>query len=292
MRFLFWIVAICIGLSISSVVRAENPEDALFAACVASGTYHGLPVGESETCRCWANVISQHLTSDAAKRIIDGGAVVFDENSYVGGPLPASKALFDTCPGVQAKMDQLNRPTSVPPCRDAFKAHLDAVAIEWACKVDAMKGDAEAQYYMGWAAAALAITSGYEGARPPGPRVDSLEWLRRSANQGYARAQLALGERYAQGDGVTKDEGEAAKWYLLAADQGDLSAQLQLGVLYEYGRGVAKDFTQAYKWYALSAAATRNPKWQAIKNRDYITTKMTPAELAEAQKLVQAWRPQ
>jgi len=188
----------------------------------------------------------------------------------------------------------MNRPTDVPACKDAFKTHRDAVVIEWACKQDAEMGDAEAQFYMSWAFYMLDGYFGYDGIRPPGPRVDGMEWLSRSANQGYARAQVALGGRYAQGDGLTKDEAEAAKWYQLAADQGSATAQLNLGVLYEYGRGVPKDFVQAYKWYALAARTqvARNPTAQSMKNRDYIARKMTPAQLSAGQRLVDDWRPE
>lgn len=78
------------------------------------------------------------------------------------------------------------------------------------------------------------------------------------------------------------------------AGQGNAEAQLYLGVLYEYGRGVARDFVQAYKWYALAAQAvsSKNPKAQAVKNRDYLAGQMTAAQLAEAKKLVADWHAQ
>jgi hypothetical protein len=116
-----------------------------------------------------------------------------------------------------------------------------------------------------------------------------LEWIRRSANQGYDRAQFALGQRYAQGDGVAKDEAEAAKWYTLAADQGDKGAQHYLAVLYEYGRGVQKDLVQAYKWYSLAAVDSRDPI--PGRNRDSLAQQMTGEQLAEAQQLIAAWKP-
>jgi hypothetical protein len=260
-RFSRGTIAVCAGLAFGTAARAEGLQDALFSACIANGTYRGLSVSESETCQCWANIVSQHLTPDAAKQITDppGEGIVLDKDAYVGGLGPVSTALLDNCPGVQAKLDRMNTPTDVPPCKEAFKTHREDLTIEWACKADAERGDAEAQYYMGWAVNALDGSSFYDGARPPGPRIDALEWIRRSANQGYDRAQFALGQRYAQGDGVAKDEAEAAKWYTLAADQGDKGAQHYLAVLYEYGRGVQKDLVQAYKWYSLAAVDSRDP---------------------------------
>jgi Sel1 repeat len=273
--------------------HADSVQDVLFESCVASGNYRGLPTSESDTCHCWASVISQQLTPTAAEKLMSGESVPFEEESFVGGVRPVFTALNDACPGLQERLDKLNRPTVVLPCKDAVKTR-DSIQIEWGCKVDAEKGDPEAQYQMSMAGAELDLYSGYDGARPPGPRVDSLEWLRRSASQGYARAQFALGEKYAQGDGIAKDEAEAARWYTLAADQGNDAAQLHLGVLYEYGRGVSKDFVQAYKWYAIAARddAARNPKSQAIKNRDYLASKLTSDQRSEAQRLIDSWSPQ
>jgi TPR repeat protein len=48
--------------------------------------------------------------------------------------------------------------------------------------------------------------------------AEALKWFRKSADQGYASAQYALGCIYANGDGVTIDPVEAAKWFRKAAD--------------------------------------------------------------------------
>lgn len=45
-----------------------------------------------------------------------------------------------------------------------------------------------------------------------------------AANQGYAFAQYNLGLLYEKGQGVTKNDKEAARLYTLAAKQGDLKA--------------------------------------------------------------------
>ena len=59
--------------------------------------------------------------------------------------------------------------------------------------------------------------------------------------------------RYAKGEGVTQDAGEAVKWYRLAAEQGHTSAQYYLGICYDFGRGVTQDKEEAVKWYRLAA---------------------------------------
>jgi TPR repeat protein len=87
---------------------------------------------------------------------------------------------------------------------------------------------------------------------------------------------------------VAQNDSEAATWYRLAADQGNAQAQNNLGALYANGRGVPRDAVQAYMWFALSAAQDNPP---AAANRDATAASMTPAQIAEADKLVRAWKP-
>ncbi|MFN7098504.1 MAG: tetratricopeptide repeat protein, partial [Gammaproteobacteria bacterium] len=62
-----------------------------------------------------------------------------------------------------------------------------------------------------------------------------------------------LGIMYANGRGVEKDYGEAARWYRKSAEQGFAQAQHSLGWMYENGHGVEKDEAKAVKWYRKSA---------------------------------------
>ena len=71
---------------------------------------------------------------------------------------------------------------------------------------------------------------------------------RARAVQGVAEAQLQMGMRYAEGDGVIRDEREAAKWFALAAKQGMLEAQYEYGLALLHGRGVVQDYQAAFYW--------------------------------------------
>ena len=82
----------------------------------------------------------------------------------------------------------------------------------------------------------------------------ALAELRVRAEKGEASAQYYLGNMYADGKGVAKDEVEAVKWFRKAADQGYAPAQFNLGVMYWFGNGVVKDELEAYKWFLLSGA--------------------------------------
>lgn len=79
-------------------------------------------------------------------------------------------------------------------------------------------------------------------------------WFLKAAEQGYAEAQYQLGMRHDQGKGVPQDPTQAAHWYQEAAAQGVTAAQHNLALLYDQGRGVAMNPEKAAKWYAKAAA--------------------------------------
>ena len=112
--------------------------------------------------------------------------------------------------------------------------------------------------------------------------AEAAKWYQLAAQQGSASAQSNLGVMYANGQGVVQDHAEAAKWYRLAAEQGDAAAQMNLGYQYSKGQGVVQDHVKAYSWYHLSTA---NGFTGAVKNRDILAKKMTPQQIADAQKL-------
>jgi TPR repeat protein len=72
------------------------------------------------------------------------------------------------------------------------------------------------------------------------------------------------------------------------ADQGDKRAQYTLGFLYRMGQGVPQDYVQAHMWSDLAAAQSYQ---NAASNRDAVARLMTPAQIAEAQKLAREWKP-
>ncbi len=83
------------------------------------------------------------------------------------------------------------------------------------------------------------------------------------ANGGNAKAQLLVGLKYLDGDGVAVDEAIAAKWLQRAADQGEPIAQYRLGTLFERGHGVATDPAKAVRLYE---AAARQGNRKAMHN--------------------------
>jgi TPR repeat protein len=116
----------------------------------------------------------------------------------------------------------------------------------------------------------------------PKDDVEAVNWWRKAAEQGYARAQFSLGVMYDKGTIVPEDDAEAVKWYRKAAQQGVANAQAALGNMYAQGEGVPENFVQAYAWLNLAAAQSFKP---ASGNKDIVRKNMTPAQIAEAQKL-------
>ncbi len=116
----------------------------------------------------------------------------------------------------------------------------------------------------------------------------AVRWFRKAADQGNALARTNLGNMYLKGWGVTQDYTVAVRWHRKAADQGEALAQANLGFMYEDGTGVIQDYLQALMWYNIAAA--RGDKI-ARKRRDRLAEKMTPAQVAEAQRLARKWKP-
>jgi TPR repeat protein len=91
------------------------------------------------------------------------------------------------------------------------------------------------------------------------------------------------------------DHAQAQRLIRSLAERGDADAQYDLGTIYQAGEDLPPDFVQAYKWYQLAAsrfaASEESMRDRAIKNRDRIAAVMTPAQIAEAQRLARVWKP-
>ena len=96
----------------------------------------------------------------------------------------------------------------------------------------------------------------------------ALRLLNPLAAEGNAEAQAVLGKMYETGQGVAKNDAEAAIWYRKAADQGDARAQYNLGIMYDFGQGVPQSSAEAAKWY--SKAADQNHTSSPVHFRAYL----------------------
>ena len=113
----------------------------------------------------------------------------------------------------------------------------------------------------------------------------ALKLYRKAAEWGHATAQNALGVMYERGEGVPQDYAEAVKFYRKAAEQGHVIGQDNLGRMYQYGFGVPQDYVQAHMWFNLAGAQAKI----FGRSRDELAKRMTPDELAEAQRMAREW---
>ena len=103
-----------------------------------------------------------------------------------------------------------------------------------------------------------------------------------TASQAWADFKAGV-EAYERGDYAT-----ALTEFRPVAQQGNADAQFILGVMYSKGQGVPQDDVQAHMWLSLAAAQSKE---SYRKSRDILAKQMTPAQIAEAQRLAREWKP-
>jgi uncharacterized protein len=114
-----------------------------------------------------------------------------------------------------------------------------------------------------------------------------------SAERGDAWAQSYVGFMYWEGLGVAQNFATAAQWSQLAADKGNGDAQQNLAMAYKNGWGFPVDYVEAHMWFNLASMyqKTDDLRNKAAMERNVLATRMTPAQVAEAQLLASTWSP-
>ena len=135
-----------------------------------------------------------------------------------------------------------------------------------------------------------------EGLGVPQDDAEAVKWFRKAADQGNSAGQVSLGLMCYYGQGIPQDDSEAIRWIRKAADQGNVDAMFCLGSMYANARGVAQDYVQGHMWYNLAASGPssvweREQQKEAAEGRDELAAKMTPQQVAEAQRLAREWKP-
>jgi TPR repeat protein len=215
----------------------------------------------------------------------------------VGGPLDDANAADDR--GDYKTVYRLLRPladqgNATAQARIGLMYHEgDGVPKDYAEAARWLRMAAEQGYGPAQAALGAMYVNG-EGV--PRDLAEGIRWLRNAAEQGLSPVQETLGEMYSvNSKNVPQDYAEAAKWFRKAADQGDPTAQYNLGTMYIEGKGVLQDYVQAHMWLNLSVsrlpASEKKIRDEAVHNRDLVAAKMTPEQIAEAQKLAREWKP-
>ncbi len=133
----------------------------------------------------------------------------------------------------------------------------------------------------------------FRGEGVPEDKSKAVDLWLKAAEQGDASAQERVASCFRLGWGVPVDFAKAAVWSLKAAAQGEADSQYDAGNMYQHGSGVAADPVLAYAWHNLAASSTSKSslsKSSAENERSRLENEMTPADLAEAQRLSSGWK--
>ena len=87
---------------------------------------------------------------------------------------------------------------------------------------------------------------------------------------------------------MPQDYAPAQQWWEKGVLQGNPPAQVHLGWLYVLRQGVSQNNVRACMWFNLAGANGDN---NGVEHRNALTKRMTPAQMAETQKLAREWNP-
>lgn len=125
-----------------------------------------------------------------------------------------------------------------------------------------------------------------EGSNATRSSINAIEYIRRSAELGFAPAQVVLGYFYETGRATPPDLREAFEWYKKAAQQDDSLAQWQVGRLLYTGFAPTRDLNEARNWLDKSAE-NGDPFAQyllgriALERNDYVQSAQRFKQAAE-----------
>lgn len=123
-----------------------------------------------------------------------------------------------------------------------------------------------------------------DGGGVPADKLEAEKWFRHAASRNDPWAAAQLGAMALLGQDNLKPGPESTAWLRTAAEAGDAVSMLNLGMVYAHGKGADVDYIEAYKWFTL--AAQRG----VINGRKGIRSKMTKAQVAEAEKRAAKWK--
>lgn len=114
---------------------------------------------------------------------------------------------------------------------------------------------------------------------------EAARWFERAARHGKAEAQYRYGLALLEGRGVVQDYRAAFSWIERPAKLGHSNAQYTLGELYRYGTGTVMNKAQAYLWFNLAAS---HGVEKAAKARDSLVWQLKPEQLTAMQEAARA----
>jgi localization factor PodJL len=173
-----------------------------------------------------------------------------------------------------------------PDLAAAYDAAVRAIEAQEPGAVEGLKKTAN----LGYAPAQLYLASLYENGRV-GVKKDLAEarrWTERAAQGGDRTAMHNLALYAFEGvGGQPKNAPLAAQWFRRAADLGLVDSQYNLGRLYEQGLGVNQNPAEAYKWYLVAA---RSGDGESRQSAERVRAKLSADAQGVAQRAAAGYR--
>jgi len=173
-----------------------------------------------------------------------------------------------------------------PALAAAYDAAVRAIEAQEPGALEALKRTAN----LGYAPAQLYLATLYENGRL-GVKKDLAEarrWTERAAQGGDRKAMHNLALYAFEGvGGQPKNAPLAAQWFRRAADLGLVDSQYNLGRLYEQGLGVNQNPAEAYKWYLVAA---RSGDGESRQSAERVRSKLSAEAQTVAQRAAAGYR--
>ena len=111
------------------------------------------------------------------------------------------------------------------------------------------------------------------------------KYCRIAAEAGFAEAQWVIAVAYSEGNFVTVDKAKSVEWFRRSAKQGDARAAAMLGLVLQGGHGFPRDIIEAYAWNAI-ASRTHNEKVSKVAKAamDTLESILSAVELKTAKQ--------
>ncbi|MEP7031855.1 MAG: tetratricopeptide repeat protein [Pseudolabrys sp.] len=213
---------------------------------------------------------------DVARRLRNGEGIKVDETKVADALKPAAQA------GEVEAMRALG-----PMIIGGRGTKQDPVAGLAMIKAAADKGSSAAEQDL-----SQLYLNGAPGITPNRP--EAMRWLAASARHGNVDAMLNLGYMSIGASSNERNVAEGYCWLMRAALLDNVQAHEKLSTIFASGekdsRGtvIAVDLVQADYWFRLAARSLYHDNSQI---RAMIEPKMTTAQIDDAKRLVEAWRP-
>jgi TonB family protein len=124
----------------------------------------------------------------------------------------------------------------------------------------------------------------------------AFDWFTKAAEQDFADAEYHLGRMYEGTQGIPQDYAAAVAWYRKAANHtslldGAMGSRRRLARLYLLGLGVPQDCVQADMLIRIAGADPLAHRIHSAEDARLLQmeAKMTPAQIAEAQRRADEW---